>query len=88
MNSSKFNVTCFDNGGETADRYTIVNIDDLERITADGAIYGALSASEDPFHPLGIGQHTSAMMGEHLGQEIDFDALPEDVQRFVAQNFE
>jgi hypothetical protein len=86
MNNSKLNITCYDNGGETADRYTIVNIDDLEHITADGAIYGALSASEHPFHPLGFGQHTSAMMGEHLGQEIAFETLPEEVQRFVAQN--
>ena len=36
-----------DNGGETFDRYTIVN-------TKDGEMIGA---SENPFSPLGFGQH-------------------------------
>jgi hypothetical protein len=84
---SKLNIRCYDNGGESYDRYTIVNIDDLERITPDGAIYSALSASEEPFNALGVGQHTSAMIGEHLGKEISFDELPEDVQLLVVQNF-
>lgn len=40
-------VRIFDNGGATADRFTIVN-------TKTGDILGA---SENPFHPMGIGQH-------------------------------
>lgn len=43
---TKHNLVCFDNGGETFDRYTILN-------TADGEMIGA---SERPFHPLGFGQ--------------------------------
>lgn len=37
----------FDNGGETMDRFTIINL-------IDGEMYGA---SENPFHPLGFGQY-------------------------------
>ncbi len=83
----KLNIRVFDNEGESFDRYTIVNINDHERMTPDGAIYGALGASENPFSPMGFGQHTSAMVGEHLGKEISFDELPEDVQKFVVQSF-
>jgi len=36
-----------DNGGETWDRFTIVNLNDGEMI----------GASEQPFNPLGFGQH-------------------------------
>lgn len=84
---SKLNIRVFDNEGDSFDRYTIVNINDHERMTPDGAIYGALGASENPFSPMGFGQHTSAMVGEHLGKEITFDDLPEDVQKFVIQSF-
>ncbi len=37
----------FDNGGETYDRYTILDL-------KSGDMYGA---SENPFHPLGFGQY-------------------------------
>jgi hypothetical protein len=39
-------IKVFDNGGETFDRFTIVNLE-------DGEVYGA---SENPFHPQGFGQ--------------------------------
>ncbi len=42
----KHNLICIDNGGETFDRYTIIN-------SADGEIVGA---SNNPFHPQGFGQ--------------------------------
>lgn len=41
------NLLILDNGGESYDRYTIVN-------TKDGEMIGA---SDEPFHPLGFGQH-------------------------------
>ncbi len=40
-------MVCFDNGGETWDRYTILD-------KATGAMIGA---SEQPFHPQGFGQY-------------------------------
>ncbi len=84
----KQNIRCYDNGGESVDRYTILDINDHWRITPEGTIYGAWACSDNPFHPLGFGQHTSAMSGAHLGTEVDFDQLPEDVQRFVLQDLE
>ncbi len=84
--NSKFNLKCYDAGEEVVDRYTIIHIDDMIRMTADGALYSAWAASANPFHPLGFGQHTEAMIGNHLGQEVEFSQLPEDVQRFVAQD--
>lgn len=46
MKTSKGNVWVFDNQGETADRYTIVD--------SRTNVYGC---SENPFHPMGIGQY-------------------------------
>lgn len=40
-------IIVFDNGGETADRYTILD-------TKTGDYYGA---NENPFHPQGFGQY-------------------------------
>lgn len=110
---TKHNLICFDNGGETFDRYTILN-------TADGEMIGA---SDHPFHPQGFGQFcgnvahnywvTAYGAGwrrgcdekilrkrikyaverflsdcEHIGRRIDFDFMPDEVQRFAAQSFE
>lgn len=87
--SGSFNVLCFDLGdsADAIDRYTVVNLDDIVRYSPHGSIYGGWAASANPFYPLGFGQHTEAMLGEQLGEEILFDQLPEDVQRFVAQDF-
>ena len=41
------NIFILDNNGETFDRYTIIN-------ELDGEMIGA---SDNPFHPLGFGQH-------------------------------
>ena len=41
------NLAIFDNGGETFDRFTIINLTDGEMI----------AASCKPFHPQGFGQH-------------------------------
>jgi hypothetical protein len=78
---------CYDSGDEYPDRYTVIDLKEIEKITDDGTIYAAWSASSNPFHPLGIGCHTEAMRGEHLGKIIEFSDLPDDVQRFVKQDF-
>jgi hypothetical protein len=73
------NIRCYDNGGKTFDRYTVIYMDERER---DGT-YGARGMSANPFHPQGFGQYCSAMLGRHLGKRIAFDALPSDCQRLV-----
>jgi hypothetical protein len=40
-------VICFDNGGESYDRYTVLNAKTGEMI----------GASAEPYHPMGFGQH-------------------------------
>lgn len=79
----------YDNGGKTADRYTIIpprNAGATYRERASG-LWMAAGSSEHPQHPQGFGQHTSAMPGSHLGRRIRWDDLPEDVQRFAAITF-
>lgn len=77
----------YDNGGRTLDRYTIVPPRDAGPAYRERApgLWSAIGASESPFH--GIGQHTSAAPGSHLGRRIRWDALPDDVQAFAAQAF-
>ena len=43
-----------DNGGETADRYTVIYT------TKSGRYNDAVGMSEHPFHPQGFGQHCTA----------------------------
>lgn len=90
-------VRIYDNGGETADRYTIV-------FTKCGSMPGQdpdpyrrrhfyLGASAHPFHPQGIGQHGESVdpidrpAYGHLGKPIAFDQLPPDVKKFTLSNY-
>lgn len=79
---------CYDNGGKTCDRYTIVppRWAKEERERQPG-LFTAIGASERPFHPQGFGQHSAAMPGPHLGKRIRWDELPPDVQKFARQSF-
>lgn len=73
----------YDNGGKTVDRYTVVFLD---RPTHQQGIYEALGFNEEPFHPQGFGQHTTATPGRHLGKRITLHALPPNARKFVKQN--
>ena len=73
-------IRCYDNGGKTADRYTVVFM--TEPDGARGCFY-ALTMDDRPFHPQGIGMHCSAMPGRHLGRRIGWDRLPPNCQRAV-----
>ncbi|WP_424196633.1 hypothetical protein ACMYR3_17060 (plasmid) [Ampullimonas aquatilis] len=79
--SKKSFLRCFDNGGQTADRYTVVFMKEPER----NGCYAALGMSERPFHPLGYGMSCAAVPGRHLGRAIEFNNLPTDCQRLVKQ---
>ena len=88
-------VRCYDNGGSSFDRYTILPPRNAgpdywhNRRPPDrfNGVWAAIGASESPFHPQGFGQHVAAMAGPHLGKRIAWDALPRDVQRFARQSF-
>ncbi len=85
--TKRITIDCFDNGGKTADRYTII-IDGL------GEQPYCLGASSNPYHPQGIGQHCEMKPGvyhimdyDFLGKRIGFFELPADVRRFIANEF-
>lgn len=75
------NVEFYDAGPQLADRYTAV-FKDCE-VPRKPGFYMCLGMSAYPFHPQGIGQHSEAMAGEHLGARISFEELPPDCQRAV-----
>jgi len=92
------NVRCYDNGGETADRYTVVFTGNYRR--KGNFQYVGMNAA--PFHPQGIGQHGESprqidtnksgfapAMGRkcHLGRRIPFADLPADCKLLVIQDY-
>ncbi len=74
------NIACYDDGGKTCDRFTVVYLDQPERETN---VFCAVAMNSQPFHPQGFGQHTSAMLGRHLGKRIKFATLPDDCRAMV-----
>ena len=84
MKTEKINgqkIRCYDSGPDKGmDRYTVVYMDQPEN---GRKMFAAVGMNESPFHPQGIGQHCTAMIGKHLGKRIPFDSLPEDCQKLV-----
>lgn len=84
-------VHCYDNGGESFDRYTIVFTGRYRHKT--GGEFWYLGASEHPFHPQGLGQLGTSPkqiddpIYSHLGKKVTFQSLPEDVQMFILQEY-
>ena len=75
-------VACWDNDGETCDRFTVAYLDHDE---SPGACAG-VGMSANPFHPQGFVQHCAIMPGRHLGKRIPFAGLPGDCQKLVTQD--
>lgn len=75
---------CFDNGGESFDRYTIFYKSNGWQPWQD-----YIAASTYPFDPQGFGQHGEVKPfwrrseAAHIGQPIRFNKLPADVQKFA-----
>lgn len=85
---SEDSLRCYDNGGKTFDRYTVLphrTWTDWREL--DPRFWFAIGASEHPFDPQGFGQCTTAMPGPHLGRRIPFADLPAGVQKFARQTF-
>lgn len=82
-------VRCYDNGGETLDRYTVVFTGNYTHNTSGEHWY--LGMSPNPF--VGIGTHGSSPTQidtprySHLGKKITFDDLPEQCQQCVKQTY-
>ena len=65
----------YDNGGQTFDRYTIIFEGHPD----------ALGLSENCDSPQGFSQFGVAVDGRHLGRQISFEDLPENVKRHTNQ---
>ena len=80
------NLEIYDNGGETADRYTVVFMDQItHRFPGAPVRYTSLGMSDEPFDPQGFCQHSDAIAGPHLGKRIEFHQLPEPCRKAVGQ---
>jgi hypothetical protein len=79
-------VRIWDNGGKTADRYTILPPAAV-RGFRDRGLWEGIGSDEKPFHPQGFGQHITAEPGRHLGRRIHWNELPADVQKFARQEW-
>jgi hypothetical protein len=76
---------CYDNGGVSADRYSVLFMDEPYSTGQQGS-FVCLGMSANPFHPQGVGMHSAAIPGFHLGKRIKFADLPEDCQNFVRRH--
>lgn len=78
---------CYDNGGKTVDRYTVVYMNQCETASGwtstRGPLYESVGMSGAPFHPQGVAQHSLAAIGEHLGERIPFASLPDNCRKLV-----
>ena len=91
-----YRIECYDSGPDRgADRYTVVFLDrHLWGWTREVALacqgrtdlYPCLGMSGSPFHPQGVGQHSEAMRGRHLGKRVKLADLPADCQRLVMRD--
>ena len=92
-----FHVVCFDNGGETLDRYTVLFTGHYTHLT--GGVSWGLNMNAAPFHPQGIGMHFEMFVEYdtevnyveedfgHWGDIVPFSSLPEDCKRAVMQDY-
>lgn len=77
-------VRCYDNGGKTFDRYTVVY---TRRNPRDGYAYRGMSAH--PTHPQGFGMFGVLPQkdGPYLGKRIAFNTLPEECQKVARADY-
>jgi len=68
----------WDNGGETADRYSIV-MNWKETPT----MYAILGLSDNPESPQGFSQFTHGQAGKHLGKKLKWNQLPPKIQKHI-----
>ena len=77
----KNKLLCYDNGGATCDRYTIMPPKSAFEYRQNDGTYLCLACDESPYHPLGIGMSATGTHGKHLGKRIQFNMLQSHVKR-------
>lgn len=75
----------YDNEGKSADRYTVY-YNAVEKKDDKNIFYACIGMDDKPFHPQGIGMHSSGVLGRHNGKRIKFNQLPLDCQKAVNQD--
>jgi hypothetical protein len=93
-------VRCYDNGGRTFDRYTVLYVGKIPGNLPGWTQYVGMSAG--PFYPQGFGQHGEIQgprpdapkgwppaIGRkcHLGTRIEFADLPPDCRNLVIADY-
>ncbi len=84
-------LACYDNGGETADRYTVVFTKPMKGSHGEFFVY--VGMSRDPYSPQGVGTHGDSKeridrpTGNHLGKKIKFEKLPEPCRKLVLEDY-
>lgn len=79
-------IRCYDNGGKTIDRYTVIYMEYPENWSP--GCFDARGMSATPTSPDGFGCYTSAKPGRHLGKRIKFEQLPIQCQLLVLEDLE
>jgi len=83
-------VRCYDNGGSTADRYTIVFSGNFKGRNRRCYYIGC---SSTPFHPQSICQHGDSAdvidkpKYSHLGKKVKFETLCDDVKKVIMSDY-
>lgn len=86
-------IRCYDNGGETFDRYTVVFTKKRQQVTKGIGQFLYVGMSDEPFSAQGFGQHGESdelidrPKYSHLGKKISFKDLPHDCQVLVINDY-
>ena len=90
-------IRCYDNGGKTCDRYTVVFTKKKNESIHNGKVIASefmyLGMSEYPYDPQGFGQHGSSDTQidrpsySHIGKRIKYTDLPADCQKLVLSDY-
>ena len=81
-------VRCYDNGGKSYDRYTVVFAEKIN------GFFVFVGMSANPCQPLGFGQcdqsdnRIDIPSYSHLGKRIDFEKIPIECKNFVQRAFQ
>lgn len=82
-------IRCYDNGGKTFDRYTVIyldhKVDKVEKYSGK-QLYEGRGLSTYPTSPQGFGLSIEACVHSGLGKRISFDDLPIDCQKVICRD--
>lgn len=86
INEAKMTFSVYDNGGKTADRYTVISSDDIKNKDVRGMV-DMLGLSDNPTHPQGFSQFGQGQVGSHLGKKIRFESLTPELKKHIMSRY-